>query len=375
MKILLLVLIWFLSAFSLANSNGRDGGNGGGVQFCPEGNEKVGYSFYDGHEIKNHLIEERRRKEDIKKDDKIDGQTSKDSYFMAMVEKIRKESPALATQVTQGYLKYNTPGYVKDKGNLELAIVNDVQLFSIDSGCKYLQLVNWIDAAENEEAFGVKKQIILRDNFIYNQLSPLDQARSDFHEIVYAIARHYELIGDKGSSFVRLVVGQASTNGNIDSDLFAKISYFNRAIDFKFNSDYELILPTVSCQENPKIIISVKGKNKFKVVDNNATDFLEKYHPKVAEFNRRRPIRDKLLLKFFSNEPRIFSGNQFWDYVNNNGKLHNFEVTGGLYGYRKVVLGVSISLCDALFEKHYELNDNINDGELKIGFKVWTPFF
>jgi hypothetical protein len=234
-------------------------------------------------------------------------------------------------------------------------------------------------AEENEEAFGIKKQIILRDNFIYDQLSPIDQARSDLHEIIYAIARHYELIGNKGSSFVRLVVGQASTIGSIDSDLFAKISYFNRANDFKFNPNYELILPTVNCQVDPRIIISVEGKKKFYVVDNSATDFLEKYNPKVAEYNQRVSDQQKLLLSFNANDKAtVFTGNQFWDYVNNNGKLHNykFDLKGGFYrDNQKIALNVSIRLCDAHFEKQYVFNDNINNGELKIGFKVWKPFF
>jgi hypothetical protein len=236
-----------LQTLSMNVFAGDKGGNGGGVQYCPEVTGAM-YEVYDLKEIKDHISTSRRR---VVRS--YDGRSSKEEYFAAAVNKVRVHSPRLAEAIVRANEFYQLN--VKDNGNFKLEIVKDADLYSINKGCDYKQLVNWIEPEQMDEAFGIPELHILRNDSIYDALDPLHQAASDFHESAYRVRRAFGLDNKSGSNFVRLITGQVFSDGEIDKDLITQIALYDK----KQINGFEVLFTSKKCSEVPVWKITNNG--------------------------------------------------------------------------------------------------------------------
>lgn len=245
MKLLIMVFIFSINLDVMAGQEG----NGGGVQFCANPiQEQNQYETYDLREIKNHIIESRKRIVE-----EYDGYSTKEEYFARAVAKVKSQDYKLAGAIERANILYNYN--VKDMGNYKLEIVSDLDIFSIDKNCEYRQVVNWLDPDDMFVMFGVKELHVLRDNNIYNNMDPLNQAALDFHESIYKVQRAFGLPG--GSNFVRMITGQAfCSDKNIDEDLLTKVGTYH----IKYQDGYKLFTTSNVCKQKPIIKVFNIGK-------------------------------------------------------------------------------------------------------------------
>ncbi len=177
-----LIFLMFLISTSIFARNGQ-GGNGGGIHYCPESSKKAEfYDLYEGREIYDLPIPKRIG--------------SRDLILKNIINKIFKTKPVLANLISDQlvYIKKN----IKFVQNKKLSPVDDADTVMVDYGCSYEQLANWHDLSG--KIFVQKKMFDLLER-------PIDQAAFFLHEAVYKVSRRTE--NAPNSNVVRKFVAEA----------------------------------------------------------------------------------------------------------------------------------------------------------------------
>ncbi len=343
----LLIATISFSSITIAKE-GHGGGNGGGIQYCGTPlNGQLQFEFYDLKEIRDHLIKERQRTRFFS-----NPTWSKEDYFNKAVEKVAQTSPRLANQLRLAYEFYNAPGRIQNSGKHILERTKDFSLFSIDQNCEYKQLVNWIEPEESEAMFGKKELIILRDNDLYEKLDARGQAVSDFHEVSYAIARGFNLITEQsGSNFVRMFSGQVFSEGNVDGDLFPKISLFDVSRLPYGSKNIEIFVPDRKCNEVG--IISFHNLSKYRI---NVWDHI------YSEWGLVRSL----------------DGNETWNLKQDSIIEMRYEIAESNWNskQRKAQINVTAEVCGNVMNKTFEIDESkANQASLTMGFAIKRPPF
>lgn len=228
-----LVLGVLSSAHAEMMFEGGHSGNGGGVHYCIYNQKLPKLEFYDLWEGKNP-IDPKTIKPLIILD--WDGKTTKEQYLENALKKVAAVKPRLAAALKRALVLYNKLYDPKFHNRKNLVKVEDAHLLFAAEGCSYQQLINWFDNDEALEWYGLEKEVILRDEDVYQALNPRDQAAADFHEAAYKIRRAFDLNeDDSGSVYVRKFVAQVFSTSPIQAKLYDLIGPFNTPKAFKRN--------------------------------------------------------------------------------------------------------------------------------------------